>query len=247
MEYGDAHRAFLQILLQYRVLTAREVKSTFDKICKHFGGELKDLKEFILKINEHLEPLQMVIRKGIQEEKDSDVSCFVLVNNLNNELTRSCSSFTKQELGYLKLLVENVVMSDNGEIGIMAALALGSERQPRLKATLVENLIDRLVEEKWLIREEGILSLSALTMCELYSYLEHHFEDNCLKCYFCSNYTLKGYTCPACDTKGHRNCLENFWKRSNCTNQCAVSSCGAKWEDSTSTKNKRRRTISEDY
>ncbi|RXG70973.1 Non-structural maintenance of chromosomes element 1-like protein [Armadillidium vulgare] len=150
----------------------------------------------------------MVIRKGIQEEKDSDVSCFVLVNNLNNELTRSCSSFTKQELGYLKLLVENVVMSDNGEIGIMAALALGPERQPRLKATLVENLIDRLVEEKWLIR---------------------------------------GYTCPACDTKGHRNCLENFWKRSNCTNQCAVSSCGAKWEDSTSTKNKRRRTISEDY
>lgn len=60
-------------------------------------------------------------------------------------------------------------MTENGEIGMRAAIGLGFETSPRMNATVVENLIDRLVEEKWLLRVSR--SILIFKVCNIFSYL----------------------------------------------------------------------------
>lgn len=231
MVYTNAHRLLLQILSSKRYLLGPEVKSIHEKCCAKFNVSADNLQEFVKEINAELEQIHLVIRKSIQEDYTSDIQCFVLVNLFDNDATRMNSTFTPQELALFRKVIEAIVQSGDGSILITEAINMAFNLEQRLKIGESEALIDRLVQDGWLLQhtgEEKILSLSALSTAELQTYLEEQYEDIIFKCFFCKLISFKGYKCPQCNLKVHRQCGRKFWtKKGNESASCPE--CAAAW------------------
>ncbi|XP_042864976.1 non-structural maintenance of chromosomes element 1 homolog [Penaeus japonicus] len=233
MVYTNAHRLFLQILSSRRFLLGQEVKSIHEKCCAKFNVSADNLLEFVKEINAELEQIHLVIRKSIQEDHASDSQCFVLVNLFDNDATRMNSTYTPPELALFRKIIEAIVQSEEGTIPITEAINMAFNLEQRLKIGESEALVERLVQDGWLLQhadEEKILSLSALSTAELQSYLEEQFEDFIYKCFFCKLISLKGYSCTQCEVKVHRQCGGKFWVRNGTQSPfCPDPKCASSW------------------
>ncbi|XP_047469115.1 non-structural maintenance of chromosomes element 1 homolog [Penaeus chinensis] len=202
MVYTNAHRLFLQILTSRRYLLGQEVKSIHEKCCAKFNVKADNLLEFVKDINAELEQIHLVIRKAIQEDYASDSQCFVLVNLFDSDATRMNSTFTPEELSLFRKVIEAIIQSEEGSVLITEAINMGFSLKERMKIGKSEALIDRLVQDGWLLQhteEEKILSLSALSTAELQIYLEEHYKDIIFKCFFCKLLTLKVWNYSICN------------------------------------------------
>ncbi|XP_037792771.1 non-structural maintenance of chromosomes element 1 homolog isoform X1 [Penaeus monodon] len=232
MVYTNAHRLFLQILTSRRYLLGHEVQSTYKKCCAKFHVTADNLLEFVKEINEELGQINLVIRKSIQEDYESDSQCFVLVNIFDSDVTRMNSTFTSQELALFRKVIEAIVQSEDGSILITEAINMAFNLKQKMKIGESEALIDRLVQDGWLLQhtDQKILSLSALSTAELQTYLEEQYGDIILKCFFCKLVSLKGYSCTECDVKVHRQCGSKFWIRNGSQSpSCPDPKCAAEW------------------
>ncbi|XP_071533619.1 non-structural maintenance of chromosomes element 1 homolog [Panulirus ornatus] len=231
MVYTDAHRFFLQILTARRLILAPEVKNTYEKCCARFNVPSDNLQEFIQEINQELEAMHLRIRKSVQEDTATDTQCFVIINLLSGEATRMASTLSQQELALFRCIIEKIVQSDDGQIPEMEAINIGTFLEPRMKTGDCEEVVERLVQEKWLllhIQEERMLSLSALTASELQVYLEESYPESVHKCFFCKILTIKGHSCTKCSTAVHRKCGLKFWTHQN-SQSPVCPDCGETW------------------
>ncbi|XP_066962057.1 non-structural maintenance of chromosomes element 1 homolog isoform X2 [Macrobrachium rosenbergii] len=150
--YGDAHRYFLQHITAKRILSASEVKSTYQLCCSKFGvGQDCDLKTFVMKINHHITPMGLAIKKYSQEDFHGSSQCFLLVNTWNTEATRRASSFTQQEFSFLRKLIDAMVNSE-GAINLTEATNLAAHAEPKMKLSDGEVFINRLIKNQWLLQ-----------------------------------------------------------------------------------------------
>ncbi|XP_064077562.1 uncharacterized protein LOC135195160 isoform X2 [Macrobrachium nipponense] len=150
--YGDAHRYFLQHIIAKRILSASEVKSTYQLCCSKFGVDQdSDLKTFVMKINHHITPMGLAIKKYSQEDFHSSSQCFLLVNTWNTEATRRASSFTQQEFSFLRKLIDAMVNS-GGTINLTEATNLATQAEPKMKLSDGEAFINRLIKNQWLLQ-----------------------------------------------------------------------------------------------
>ncbi|XP_037792835.1 non-structural maintenance of chromosomes element 1 homolog isoform X2 [Penaeus monodon] len=152
MVYTNAHRLFLQILTSRRYLLGHEVQSTYKKCCAKFHVTADNLLEFVKEINEELGQINLVIRKSIQEDYESDSQCFVLVNIFDSDVTRMNSTFTSQELALFRKVIEAIVQSEDGSILITEAINMAFNLKQKMKIGESEALIDRLVQDGWLLQ-----------------------------------------------------------------------------------------------
>ncbi|XP_042236448.1 non-structural maintenance of chromosomes element 1 homolog [Homarus americanus] len=146
---------------------------------------------------------------------------------------RMASTFSPQELSLFRSIIEEIVYSDDGLIQETEAISLATSMEPRMKVSDSEELIQHLIQDKWLLQHGGKerqLSLSAVTASELSLYLEEVYEDCISKCFLCKIITFKGHRCTKCKVRVHRKCCRKFWMHQNTTSvTCPDPVCGEHW------------------
>lgn len=232
MGYGNVHRLFLQVMLQRRTLDEMEAQTLLKSCCKEFGEDVQQLEKFVYEINKELESVELALKTTIEEREDGDHPCLVLVNLMTGEANRMLSPFSQHELSYVQVLVGELVSTGDGEVKLRDAINLGLSSKQKLKASVCERLIERLVEEKWLLETvydngDVCLSLSSLIIAEINTYLEETYADDINKCLFCTKLTFKGYRCRQCEVAVHRDCAKKYWQTSKKTNTCPSADCNA--------------------
>ena len=104
---------------------------------------------------------------------------------------RSLNTYTQPERNFIKKLIEEIVESNKGSISEINAINLCHDLERRVSINDAENVINNLIQGKWLIRSGDNLHLSVLTTSEMTNYFQDNYSDRCAKCNFCFNITFK--------------------------------------------------------
>lgn len=69
----------------------------------------------------------------------------------------------------------------------------------------------KLINDKWLGEEEGMLFLEPRAIMELEPYFQNEYEDYLRKCSLCNSYVFHGKDCNNCDLKIHKHCFDRYY------------------------------------
>lgn len=227
---GDEHRLFLQAFMWRKICRAGEVMNLYKECLRRANIQISscdasELSQFVNKINSHIRPMHMQIRKGIEE--DTGINCYALVNMTNSSLSCLSSDYTVNELEFFKKIVDKIILSEDGVASSVSLLNLTDEMADRkLSKKEAEDLIERFVTDKFLCKNYGVISLSVRSMIELDPYFREVYEDMITICQMCKQIVLQGQTCTNCDAKLHLHCATRYFKNKN---ELKCLSCGSKW------------------
>ena len=129
--------------------------------------------------------------------------------------------FKEKDVEYIKILMNNILLSDDKELGIQEALNLSREvKVGKLTMQEAEKTINLFVEKKWLKFSEGDthIRLSARFLAEMESYLitlgrdadgDDHPGTGVHQCDLCSQLLIRALTCEnqVCRATYHRFCI----------------------------------------
>ncbi|XP_064486261.1 non-structural maintenance of chromosomes element 1 homolog [Ornithodoros turicata] len=231
--YGDEHRLFLQIMLNRKILSLSELK-TIITFCHETYKAPFDLdrdadavKKFIHDMNTEMTPFHMRVKHGVSE--DDGEHYYALVNLKDDDLSKAASKkYTENEIKFLKKLVEKVVDSRNGTVSSIEAINL-THGIERFSASDAESLIERFIHDKCLTEDQGLISLSTLSIMEMEPYLQNHFGSSLSRCHACKRICIKGQTCQAedCEVKMHFHCAQKLFHGDTTEHGCPA--CGNRW------------------
>ncbi|XP_060642411.2 non-structural maintenance of chromosomes element 1 homolog [Anolis sagrei] len=202
----EAHRQLLQALLGLGLVEAERARKLQRLACEAHRVPQEPLDTFIGTINTHLRPLSMEIRKGLAEEDGRPH--YALVNLAANEITQLASDYAENELELFKKTMDLILSSENGFASSTAILNLADQLKPRkMKKVEAEQLLQSLVQSKWLQEKEGEYTLSVRSILELEQYIFCHYPDLAHKCHFCHSLCIQSQVCEDCGTAMHLHCL----------------------------------------
>ncbi|BFZ16918.1 hypothetical protein BsWGS_19957 [Bradybaena similaris] len=226
MNSSDKRKIFLQTFLSKGILNAKEVKELL-ALCGVQVESKQDMADYVLNANAALASFHLQIKKGIQEEDGASFYC--LVNTVETVISRMSSTYSPNELELFKKLVEQIVETDDGKLGSLAALSLTERLDKRMGKEEAENFFDRLERDRWIKKElDGKISLSVRSIVELDQYLKDMYPDVIKMCYICSKLCLFGENCDSCAIKIHKKCAQTLFE--HCTEKrCPDKSCKAAW------------------
>jgi len=225
--YEDEHRIFLQGLMCKGVLNSKEVNALHEKalvICKVEVPQEKKERQHLLArniqiINNELEHVGLVIRKGIDE--DTGDSCFMLVNTQNRMVGGSRDlganiqvQWSSQELEYLRLVATEILQSEDKSITSREALHLtdrvGQNGGKKLSMEAAEGTLNRLMTARWLKSMEGnrLIALDVRFMGEMESWMVE-VVGGVAKCQECRKVVVRGVYCGCEEGVGwHKYCIQ---------------------------------------
>lgn len=203
-DYDDSNRAFLQAFLARSALTLDTVKPILAAIFSvHEGREVlpsdvnqDDLNSFISAANSKLSPLDLEIRSTIHQQ--SRERWYALVNTTSDPLTQLATTYTAEEISYVKRLLDSMFDGQNNRgkkeamcISGMEAVQLAKPSGRRdtqagasqgagqgLTLKEAETMLGRLLEEGWLEKSpKGFYSLSPRALMELKNWLVDTYND----------------------------------------------------------------------
>ncbi|XP_078611298.1 non-structural maintenance of chromosomes element 1 homolog isoform X1 [Branchiostoma floridae x Branchiostoma japonicum] len=229
----DAHRMFLQSIMTHGALKAREVKALYKKCCETFRRPLEhdNLGKFVNEINHHVGPFSMMIQKGVSEE--DGVQYYALVNMMESDITRLASDYTETELEFFKKVLDLIVDSDTGVASSTDVLNLTDqlyeEQNRKMRKKEAEDVIRRMVRDRWLNEHQGEISLSVRGILELKPYLTDHYKEDIRHCCLCEQIALKGQLCQSdsCEAKMHYFCANRYFRDKD---QPRCPRCKAEWD-----------------
>jgi len=230
--YEDEHRIFLQGLMCKGVLNKEEVNTLHEKaltMCKIDIPEKKVERQRLLAaniqtINNQLEPVGLVIRKGVDE--DTGDNFFMLVNTQNRMVGGSRElgaqvqvQWSAQELEYLRLLATEILQSEKKTITSREALHLtdkvGQGGGKKLSMENAEGTINRLLSASWikLVEENSEIALGVRFLGEMESWMMD-VVGGVAKCQICRRMVVRGQYC-GCEegVAWHHYCLEKQAKQ----------------------------------
>jgi len=230
--YEDEHRIFLQGLMCKGVLNKEEVNALHEKslaMCKIEIPEKKVERQRLLganiqTINNQLEPIGLVIRKGVDE--DSGENFFMLVNTQNRMVGGSRElgaqvqvQWSAQELEYLRLVATEIMQSDKKTITSREALHLtdkvGQSGGKKLSMENAEGTINRLLSASWikLVEENREIALGVRFLGEMESWMMD-VMGGVAKCQTCRKMVVRGQYCGCEENVAwHNYCLEKQAKQ----------------------------------
>ncbi|XP_005100484.1 non-structural maintenance of chromosomes element 1 homolog isoform X1 [Aplysia californica] len=226
---NDGHRFTLQHFMSKGILNAKEVKTIFSQSKDRFQGQdEEDLRTFILTINQSVAPFNLEIKKGIQE--DDGQSHYCLVNTVETPISRLSSTYTLNELELFKKLVEQIVNTEDGKVGSLAAVNLTERLEKKMGKEDAEIFFEKLERDKWIKKDKnGKISLSVRSLLELEQYLKEVYADYVKSCGICDKICLLGETCSSCGVKLHLQCAKNLFSRQGDDRKCPSYDCRAPW------------------
>ncbi|KAI8917198.1 Nse1 non-SMC component of SMC5-6 complex-domain-containing protein [Powellomyces hirtus] len=224
-------RLFLQGYLKQRFLPEDAVLDLLKKVCEHYETEYNEaaLSSFLSEFNEMLDPYDMELRRG--HAPDSGTTFYALVNTNGDEVAQVATCCTPAEIAYFKHLLEIIVTADDDvyEISSTVALSEASRIKPAMTKRDAEAFIERLIQAKWLVDRNGLISMSLRTVLELQNYLKEEYGDRIHECTLCMEIVTSDYercSVANCQTRLHVHCSNSYFPRQaqkNCP------SCQSPW------------------
>lgn len=213
-------------------LSETETKTLCLKCCSASEDEslAEDFEAFLETVNKNLKLFFMEIRRGVSEE-DGAVH-FGLVNTAEDEASKLATDFSPSDIAFFKKAMDLIVASPDGLASSMEILNATHDLEKTIKIkmsiTHAENLVERLIKDKWMSELSGSYTLGPRAMLELRPYLKRVYEDEIVDCMICRDIAVRGQCCTQCDGKIHNHCAARFFNgraQKTCPNQ----QCGAIW------------------
>ncbi|KAM9856560.1 non-structural maintenance of chromosomes element 1 homolog isoform 2-T2 [Aulostomus maculatus] len=170
------------------------------------------LDEFIDTINSNLQPMFMQIRKGMAE--DSGDQHYALVNTAETDVTRMSSDYADNELELFRKTIDLIVASDTGMASSTDILnSADTLTSKKLKKSDTQNLLNRLVHDKWLNETFGEYTLSTRCIIEMEPYIRAMYQDQIKTCHICHSLAFQCQICenPICGIKIHNPCVARYF------------------------------------
>ncbi len=202
--YTDANRAFIQAFLARSVLTLETAQPLIAAISTIQGGRevlpdsvtVQDLNDYISEANRRLSPLDLEIRSTFHQQTRERV--YALINTTSDPLTQLATTYTADEISYVKRLLDGMFEGQNNKgrkeaMCIRGIEAIQHARPNRrethdgngtqstagaLSARDAEATLNKLVDEGWLEKSRaGFYSLSPRALMELKGWLIDTYND----------------------------------------------------------------------
>jgi len=207
VQYGDAHRLFLQVFISKNILTQKDAQAVYLKVGQRmqFDTPADGLNTFVRNVNEKLSDLSMEIRMGRAESTGEKY--YALVNTLEDESSKMATDFTPHEIEFIKKVMETIVASPEGFSDSVELTNLGHDLQKKMTGTQCEALLAKMLTHKWLdYSRGGDYSFGPRALIELGQYMEGKFGDNVKVCELCHTVVVMGDMCLDCGAKIHKYC-----------------------------------------
>ncbi|CAG9579750.1 unnamed protein product [Danaus chrysippus] len=124
-----------------------------------------------------------------------------------DETTKLQNMFAPNKLDYFRILMEEIVTTENREISVMRALNLVSKVKPTLHITDAEVLLKTWYRMHYLDLNGTNYALGIRAIHEFERYLKDNLPDYVKNCTICKQMVFRGINCPACDETIHTRCL----------------------------------------
>ncbi|XP_015228108.1 PREDICTED: non-structural maintenance of chromosomes element 1 homolog [Cyprinodon variegatus] len=214
-QLGDHHRRFLQTMMTIGITSEKEAKTLYQHCCETHKTQCAPdrLEEFIEAINSRLQPMFMQIRKGMSEEDGQQH--YALVNTAETDITRMTSDYADNELELFRKIMDLIVSSENGKASSTDILnSADMMTSKKLKKGETQQLLLRLVQDKWLCESQGEYNLSTRCIIEMEPYIRAMYQDQVKVCHICHNMAFQCQICenPSCGIKIHNPCVARYFK-----------------------------------
>ncbi|KAJ3065299.1 Non-structural maintenance of chromosomes element 1 [Rhizoclosmatium hyalinum] len=214
------------------VVAARVVdEPTLVRLCQRLAGiQSANVRPVVAAANAALAHIDLVLAEAVHPL--SGVKHFAVVNAAADDPAQLATAFSPAELALVKQIIKAIVTNDDESFSIHSHDALRLASPLKLKASDAERVLDSLVSNSWLTKENSFLSLSLRALMELKAFLRDEFEDFCLNCSVCKEIVTTHYercstaTCPG---RLHKFCAGVYFNAGN-ARKCPHEGCGAAWE-----------------
>ncbi|XP_066545115.1 non-structural maintenance of chromosomes element 1 homolog isoform X1 [Amia ocellicauda] len=211
----DSHRRFLQTIMCNGMIEGSKAQALHRHCCEVHGVHYAHdrLDEFLGVINAHLQPMFMHIRKGVSEEDGQQH--YALVNIAETDITRMASDYSDNELELFRKAMDLIVDSENGTASSTDLLNLADSLQTKkMKKKETEQVLQRLVLDKWLCEKEGDYTLSTRCIIEMEGYIQRTYPDLVKVCNICRSIAIQSQMCenPHCGIKMHIPCVAKYFR-----------------------------------
>uniref|UniRef100_A0A8D0GS87 Non-structural maintenance of chromosomes element 1 homolog n=2 Tax=Sphenodon punctatus TaxID=8508 RepID=A0A8D0GS87_SPHPU len=209
----DGHRHFLQELMACGIVERSAARRLHRRCCElqkvHYAHDKLD--DFIDVINVNLQPLFMEIRKGISE--DDGKTYYALVNLAETEITKMASDYSENELELFKKTIDLIIASENGFASSTNILNLADQLRPKkMKKKEAEQVLQSLVQDKWLSEKDGEYTLHTRSIIEMEQFLLNRYQDLARKCHICRSLAVQSQVCEDCGIGMHLPCVAKFFR-----------------------------------
>jgi predicted nucleic acid-binding Zn-ribbon protein len=112
----------------------------------------------------------------------------------------------------------------------MQAIHLGQTLKSKLTSKETQDLLERLVEDKWISQEsKGVYYLDTRAIAELQEYFRELYEDKIKECTICLDVVTMGEACKHCTVRLHKYCAN---RRFNNDEALTCPQCSRPWDRS---------------
>jgi len=224
-----AHKEFLQAIMSHGIMVGRVVKEVINDIMRRHGIQsdfATYMTNVIAAINKSLEPYNMQIKKCICEVNGTNY--YALVNQTEHPLNKLSPYYTPAQLELYKKIVEEIVTSESGTVTSLQVLNFEFGEAVKFSRKEREETLTKMAEDKWLLQEEGEISLSARSIYELEVYIREVHKDDAIICPACNALVIRGQRCAndECPVRIHNHCAKKLFKAGT---QRKCPSCKTAW------------------
>ncbi|XP_002736758.1 non-structural maintenance of chromosomes element 1 homolog [Saccoglossus kowalevskii] len=211
---NNSHRFIIQSFLSRGTLTHDEMKDLHKFACEKYEVTYaaKDLTQYVQTINRNIGQFSMEIRRGIEEDIGSQM--YALVRTSESEMGKLSCLYQQNEIDLFKKTIALIVQSESGMASSTDILNLADHLDKNVKKMSkveAQNLLKRLIKDKWLTENQGEVTLSARSILELEPILRETYPDDLTFCNLCKSIVIKGQCCTHCDLKLHLHCASRLF------------------------------------
>nr|XP_051703499.1 non-structural maintenance of chromosomes element 1 homolog isoform X8 [Oryctolagus cuniculus] len=183
----DVHRRFLQLLMTHGVLEEWDM----ERLQRHCykvhdcNAPIDRLEDFINNINSVLESLYIEIKKGVTEDDGRPIYA----------------------------LLELIIDSETGFASSTNILNLVDQlKGKKMRKKEAEQVLQKFVQNKWLIEKEGEFTLHSRAILEMEQYIRETFPDSVKSCNICHGLLIQGQNCETCGIRMHLPCVAKYFQ-----------------------------------
>ncbi|XP_069860399.1 non-structural maintenance of chromosomes element 1 homolog isoform X2 [Dipodomys merriami] len=209
----DVHRRFLQLLMTHGVLEEGDVRR-LQKHCYQVhdrNAPVEKLEDFINTINSVLESLYIEIKKGVTEDDGRPI--YALVNLATTSVSKMATDFAENELDLFRKALELIIDSESGFASSTNILNLVDQlKGKKMRKKEAEQVLQKFVQNKWLIEKEGEFTLHSRAILEMEQYIRETHPDAVKTCNICRGLLIQGQSCETCGIRMHLPCVAKYFQ-----------------------------------
>ncbi|XP_024600024.1 non-structural maintenance of chromosomes element 1 homolog isoform X1 [Neophocaena asiaeorientalis asiaeorientalis] len=172
---------------------------------------VEKLEDFINNINSVLESLYIEIKKGVTEDDGRPI--YALVNLATTSISKMASDFAENELDLFRKALELIIDSETGFASSTNILNLVDQlKGKKMRKKEAEHVLQKFVQNKWLIEKEGEFTLHGRAILEMEQYIRETYPDAVKVCTICHSLLIQGQSCETCGIRMHLPCVAKYFQ-----------------------------------